>query len=156
AKHWVACGQCDCTYYHNTYQLDFPVVGALIAPRPLLMVGARKDWVFPPNGYHEAYRRTKRIYDLSAEAGASGERIREVDDDGDPTDAPLFLREARSWIQRWLRGDASPLPPETDSPPRETAEALACLNGTPKDAINFRIHNQFTAPVSLKEPDSAA
>ena len=156
AKHWVARGQCDCIYYHNTYQLDFPVVGALIAPRPLLMVSARKDSIFPPDGYHEAYRRAKKIYDLYAGAGTNGERIREVDDDVEHTDAPLFLREARSWMQRWLKKDATPLPPGTDSPPRETAEALACLNRPPKDAVNFRIHNQFTSPVSLKEPDTTA
>ena len=30
AAHWVAAGQCDCIYYHNTYLTDFPIVGALI------------------------------------------------------------------------------------------------------------------------------
>jgi dienelactone hydrolase len=38
AQNWLAKGQCDCIYYHNTYRLDFPIVGALIAPRPLLIL----------------------------------------------------------------------------------------------------------------------
>ena len=37
AEHWLASGQCDCIYYHNTYLWDFPIVAALIAPRPLLI-----------------------------------------------------------------------------------------------------------------------
>src|SRR5262249_42100956 len=127
AKDWVARGQCDCIYYHNTYQLDFPVVGALIAPRPLLMVSARKDWVFPPDGYHEAYRLTKKVYDLYSESATGGDRIREVDDDVEHTDAPFFLREARSWMQRWLKGDASPISSGNDKQSKESAEALACL-----------------------------
>src|SRR5262249_24356278 len=149
AKHWFAKGQCDCIYYHNTYQLDFPAVGALIAPRPLLILSARKDWVFPPDGYREVYRRAKTIYDLYAKAGTRGERVREVDDDVGHTDAPLFVKEARSWMQRWVKGDTSPLPPEADSPAKETAEALACLTELPKDAINVRIHKRLTAPASL-------
>ncbi len=42
AAHWLASGQCDCIYYHNTYQWDFPAVAALIAPRPLLILSGQK------------------------------------------------------------------------------------------------------------------
>src|SRR5262245_55009383 len=156
AKHWVAHGQCDCIYYHNTYQQDFPVVAALIAPRPLLICSARKDWVFPPDGYHEAFRQANKIYDLYAQAGTEGERIREVDDDVEHTDAPLFVREARTWLQRWIKGDTSPLPAEAKSPPKESAMDLACLTKLPMDAVNFRVHKQFTRPTSLKQPESTA
>ena len=116
AEHWVARGQCDCIYYHNTYLLDFPVVGALIAPRPLLIFSGRKDSIFPPDGYHEVYRRAQEDLRSLRRGGTNGERIREVDDDVEHTDAPLFLREARSWMQRWLKKDAAPLPPEDRQP----------------------------------------
>src|ERR1041385_2465158 len=79
ASHWIASGQCDCIYYHNTYGWDFPVLGALIAPRPLLMISGRKDTIFPPDGYHAAFQKAKRIYDLYA--GGDSDRIREFDDD---------------------------------------------------------------------------
>src|SRR6266513_4054157 len=79
AEHWVARGQCDCIYYHNTYLWDFPMLGALIAPRPLLILSGQKDSIFPPDGYHEVFERSKRIYQLYA--GAGSDRIREVDDD---------------------------------------------------------------------------
>ena len=42
AEHWVARGQCDCIYYLNSYRWDFPIVAALIAPRPLLILWLRR------------------------------------------------------------------------------------------------------------------
>src|SRR6185369_3713497 len=131
AAHWIASGQCDCIYYHNTHLMDFPMVGALIAPRPLLMISGQKDTIFPPDGYHEVFQRTKRIYELYAAANVA--RIQEVDDDVGHSDPPLFLREARQWMQRWLKGDPAPLREETNSPPKETAEDLACLATLPED-----------------------
>src|SRR5439155_14923114 len=77
-------------------------------------------------------------------------------DNVEHSDPPLFLREARQWMQRWLKGDATPLPEETNSPPKETAEDLACLARLPDDAVNYRIQHQFTVPVSLKRPASQA
>ncbi len=155
AAHWIASGQCDCIYYHNTYLWDFPIVGALIAPRPLLIISGQKDTIFPPDGYHEVFQRTKRIYNFYA--GADSGRIREVDDNVGHSDPPLFLREARQWMQRWLKGDPKPLPLETNAPPNETAGDLACLATLPAEAINYKIHNQFTVSVTLaKMPSKTA
>ncbi len=148
AAHWVARGQCDCIYFHNTYAWDFPIVAALIAPRPLLMISGQKDTIFPPDGYHQVFQRARKVYDLYA--GNDSERIRELDDSVEHSDPPLFLREARQWMQRWLKGDATPLPEATNSPPKERAEDLACLSHVPADAINFKVQNQFVATASRK------
>lgn len=154
AGQWLASGQCDCIYYHNTYLQDFPAVAALIAPRPLLILSGRKDTIFPPDGYHEAFRRVRRIYDLYA--GAASDRVRELDDDVPHSDPPLFLREARQWMRRWLKGDPAPLPLETNGVPAEDPVALACLDRLPADAANFRIQNEFTAQAPLRDPGSRA
>jgi cephalosporin-C deacetylase-like acetyl esterase len=154
AAKWLASGQCDCIYYHNTYAQDFPMVGALIAPRPLLMISGRQDSIFPPDGYHEVFQRTHRLFDLYA--GGSSDRIREVDDNVGHSDPPLFLREARQWMQRWLKDDATPLTLETNRPPLETAEDLACLTQLPAAAANYRIQNQFVATAALKLPATQA
>ena len=110
------------------------------------------DTIFPPDGYHAVYQRTKRVYDLYA--GGDSDRIREVDDQVGHSDPPRFLREARQWMQRWLKGDPAPLPEETTTSVKEKPEDLACLLQLPADAINYRIADQFAAPVSLKEPAS--
>ena len=41
-------GNCDCIFFHNTFQADLPAAGALIAPRPLKIINATRDVVFPP------------------------------------------------------------------------------------------------------------
>ncbi len=146
AAHWRADGQCDCIYYHNTFLWDFPGVGALIAPRPLLMMSGRKDLDFPPDGYHEVFRRSKRVYDLYQ----AGDSVGEVDDDVGHTDAPLFRQEAHRWMWRWLRASTEPFPEGAVSPNLETAEDLACLAQVPFDAVNFKIQNSLTKPVSMQ------
>src|SRR5678815_5821915 len=116
------------------------MVAALIAPRPLLIISGRKDLDFPPDGYHEVFRRSKQIYDLYG--GGDSDRIREVDDEVGHSDPPQFLREARQWMRRWLQHESAPLSLETNSLQKETAEDLACLNERPPpDALNYRIHN---------------
>jgi cephalosporin-C deacetylase-like acetyl esterase len=156
AEHWLARGQCDCIYYNNTYMWDFPMVAALIAPRPLLILSGQRDTIFPPDGYHPVFERAKRIYDLYAGPDAPSPRIREVDDDVAHSDPPLFLREARQWMQRWLRGELGGPPLETNNPPKEPAKELACLAKLPPDAANYRIQDEFTGAVTLKQPASRA
>jgi len=149
AANWVASGQCDCIYFHNTYMEDFPIVGALIAPRPLIMLSGRRDPDFPPDGYHEVFSKVKRIYDFYSEKTAGPERVREVDADVGHTDAPLFLKEARQWMHRWLRKsnyqDDAPDPGQ-----KERAEDLACLPKVPGDAVNYQIHNLLIPVATLK------
>ena len=155
ADHWLASGQCDCIYYINTYAWDFPLLGALIAPRPLVILSGRKDSIFPPDGYHAVYQRAKKVYDLYA--GGNSERIREVDDDVPHSDSPLLLAEARQWMQRWLRNDLSPVALETQPVrPAEKPADLACLTAPPADAINDRIHDQFVALPRPAMPRSGA
>ena len=152
ASGWRASGQCDCIYFHNAYGWEFPMVAALIAPRPLLIISGRQDLDFPPDGYHDVFKRSKQVYDFYA--GGDSDRIREVDDDVGHSDPPQFLREARQWMRRWLQNESTPLDAESDVPPRETAENLACLRQAPSDAINYRIQDQLTSPVTLQKPRS--
>jgi cephalosporin-C deacetylase-like acetyl esterase len=146
ALHWVASGQCDCIYFHNTYLVDFPIVGALIAPRPLIMCSGRKDPDFPPDGYHEVFQRVKKIYDLYTGGKVEPALVREVDDDVGHTDAPLFSREVRQWMGRWLNHPTGSF--DAAAVQAETPETLACLAKLPTDAVNYKIHNLFipTAP----------
>jgi len=150
AAHWLASGQCDCIYYHNTYGWDFPVVAALIAPRPLLITSGQRDTIFPPDGYHEVFERGRRIYGFLGAA----DRIREVDDDVGHSDPPLFLNASRQWMRRWLQGDPSPVT-GTNLPPGIESGDLAVLKRLPADAANFRIQHELTPRAKLQIPPSA-
>ena len=157
AKHWRASGQCDCIYYHNTFLTDLSIVAALIAPRPLLICSGQLDEDFPPDGYHEVFQRGKRIYGLyagvDAESGLS--RIKEVDEAVGHTDSPLFRRETRQWMNRWLRDDSDPLkivPNPTEKP--SSPEDLACLTRLPENAINYRIDELFIPTSKPARPET--
>ncbi len=154
AKDWVAAGQCDCIYVHNMFSQDFPVVAALIAPRPLLICSGQRDGIFPPDGYHAVFQQAKRIYDLHG-AADEAPRIKEVDDDVPHTDAPLFRQQTRQWMNRWLKNDLTPLEivPNPEAGP-EPGEVLACLKDLPPDAINYRIHRQFAPVADLTASDN--
>lgn len=149
AAHGLASGQCDCIYYHNAHGWDFPVVAALIAPRPLLITSGRRDTIFPPDGYHEVFQRAQRIYGLMG----APDRIREVDDDVGHSDPPLFLNASREWMNRWLKNDSGPVT-DVFTPPSIAPESLAVLKELPADAANYRIQHELTSPVRLQTPRS--
>ena len=155
AAHWLALGQCDCIFMHNTFFQDLTTVAALIAPRPLLILSGMKDSLFPPDGYHEVFRQAKRLYHLYGKS----ECIKEVDEDVGHADTLLFRNEAREWMNRWLR-DAPPSlevePTQNHNQFREPAEALSCLSRLPENAVNYRIHESFIASAEFQTPASLA
>ncbi len=128
---------CDCMYFPNTYQLDFPVLAALIAPRPLKILSAMRDPMFPPAGYHDVYRRGRQIYDLYD----AGDRIAEFDEDVEHRDTPAFRKNAYGWINRWLKNDSVPF--VENEVRAEEARTLTVLNGPPAGSINDSIHKTF-------------
>ncbi|MHB8655636.1 MAG: alpha/beta hydrolase family protein [Terriglobia bacterium] len=140
---------CDCIYYPNIFQEDFSIVGALIAPRPLKIISARRDVMFPPAGYNAIYEKLRTIYALY---GAE-EKIEAFDQDtGHGDNVPLRAQSA-TWIQRWLKGDQSPYE-DGQFVPTPGAQ-LACLFRPPADAVNYRIHNQFIPVATPREWKSA-
>ena len=150
--------QCDCTFYPNVYQIDFPEVLALIAPRPLLILGGRKDPIFPPAGFREAFKRTSRIYDLYQDAGNYKSKIKLVESCKGHTDPPNFLSETHNWMCKWLRDfDKYNSPIEVQSPKPESSKLLRCSFTFPQTEINSIIHdhwiqtNPINIPISLEE-----
>jgi cephalosporin-C deacetylase-like acetyl esterase len=128
---------CDCMYFPNTFQLDFPVLGALIAPRPLKAIGAKRDVMFPPAGYHAVYRKVRPVYEMLGAAG----KLEEFDYETEHKDILPFRKEANEWIGRWLKDDSTPF--EEGEIHREDGATLAVLDRVPADAINDDIQNVF-------------
>jgi hypothetical protein len=48
----------------NTYRWDYPMVAALVAPRPLLISNTDKDRIFPLDGVVDVHSKVRRIYEL--------------------------------------------------------------------------------------------
>jgi cephalosporin-C deacetylase-like acetyl esterase len=141
---------CDCIYFMNTFQVDLPSVGALIAPRPFMMLSARRDPSFPVAGYKEAFQRTLPIYKLYGAA----DKIAEYDHDAPHADLPPFRKEADEWLNRWLKKDTTPF--DEGIIQRETPETLTVLSDRPANAINDQIHRRFIVPAKLEPQKSLA
>ncbi|MFK5974289.1 MAG: alpha/beta hydrolase family protein [Flavobacteriaceae bacterium] len=54
--------QCDCMRPINTYQRDFSDIGALIAPRPLLIAAPDRDALFAIESVRKLYTDVKKVY----------------------------------------------------------------------------------------------
>ena len=57
-------GHCDCMFMFNTHQWDYPVVAALVAPRPLLISNTDRDSIFPLDGVYRTFTKVRKIYEL--------------------------------------------------------------------------------------------
>jgi len=57
-------GHCDCMFWINNYLWDLADVGALIAPRPLLIASATRDWIFDIESVRLIYRKLRRLYEV--------------------------------------------------------------------------------------------
>jgi dienelactone hydrolase len=57
-------GHCDCMYMVNTFQWDYPLVAALVAPRPLLISNTDRDSIFPLDGVVRLHAKVRKIYQL--------------------------------------------------------------------------------------------
>ncbi len=139
---------CDCIYFWNTCQLDLPIVAALIAPRPLMIINAGKDVMFPPAGYLPVTESLRPVY---AWYGAPDK----LADFALPTghvDTPPYREAANQWINRWLRNDTSPY--DESGIEKEDVSRLAVLDRYPANAINEGIHRFFVPSHKLREHKS--
>jgi cephalosporin-C deacetylase-like acetyl esterase len=136
---------CDCIYFWNTYQLDLPIVGALIAPRPLKFVNASRDGAFPPAGYEPVHQCLRTVYGWYG----APEKLDAFADETGHVDTPVYRKAANEWLNRWLRNDRTPFAEEDIK--REDASRLTVLDRYPADAVNEGVHRSFIPAHELRE-----
>lgn len=136
-------GHCDCMFMVNTYRWDFPLVAALVAPRPLLISNTDKDSLFPLEGVVDVHARTRRIYRLLGAEDRLGLQITE----GPHKDTQELHTHAFRWFNRFLRDtdELIRIPAEKVFPP----QALRVFDQLPQDERVTTIHESF---VPAKDP----
>lgn len=135
---------CDCMYPVNFAKQDLIHLGALIAPRPLMMAHGRQDPLFPVAGYEEFEAAIGALYS----SYGVPERFQNVVVESGHEDSDFLRAEAVRWLDRWiLRRE----PRDVDTRFKEIAPAkLAVFAGQPpENARNFRAHEFF---VDAPEP----
>lgn len=139
-------GHCDCMFMVNTYQWDYPMVAALMAPRPLLISNTDNDRIFPLDGVYRTFLKTREVY-----------RLLDAEDDvslhitsGPHKDTQELRVHAFRWFNHYLKGDDDLIykPAEKFFKPQD----LQVFNaGLPEDEVNTQISHSFVPTASKHE-----
>lgn len=148
-------GHCDCMFMVNTFRWDFPLVTALIAPRPLMILNTDKDGIFPLDGVVDVYQKTRSVY----EAMGAGDRIGFACYEGPHKDTQPLRVPAFHWFERHFKGiEIGDEIADTTAPKRFEATELKVLKEIPGNERNTFIDDYFTkrTPESPALPESKA
>lgn len=138
-------GHCDCMYMVNTYRWDYPMVAALVAPRPLLISNTDKDRIFPLDGVVDVYTRTKKIYQLYDADDKLGLHITE----GPHKDTQELRVHAFRWLNHYLRDDDSLI--TSAATPLFDQKDLKVFRVLPSDEKVTSIHETFVPTVGTDD-----
>ncbi len=144
-------GHCDCMYMVNTYRWDYPMVAALVAPRPLLLSNTDRDGIFPLDGVVRTYNQVRKIYELYG----AREKLGLLITAGPHKDTQQLRVPAFHWFNKYLKGEDPPI----DVPAEKlfTPEQLKVFKDLPADSVNAEIQETFTvAAAPAKVPGSMA
>ena len=143
-------GHCDCMYHVNTYRWDFPMVAALVAPRPLMIGNTDDDRIFPKDGVDRLREATGRIYALYGKP----ENLALTMTGGGHADTPELREAAFQWMNKHLKGKESPV--EDDGAKPFTPQQVKVFETLPADSINAEIDETFVPMAAEpKAPESA-
>lgn len=93
-------GHCDCMYHVNTYEWDLADVGALIAPRALLISSPDRDGIYSIASIRECYSRIRQVYDLLGVP----DQVDLVETPGPHGYHPISRKAIFAWFLRHLAG----------------------------------------------------
>lgn len=130
-------GHCDCMYFVNTYRWDYPLLAALVAPRPLLIGNTDSDGIFPLDGVVRTFEKARGVYRLHKAADKIGVAITS----GPHRDTQELQLPAFRWFNRHLKKDESLVrePAEKLFEP----EQLRVFQTLPPDQKNTTIQETF-------------
>jgi dienelactone hydrolase len=138
-------GHCDCMFTVNTYGWDYPLVAALIAPRPLLICNSDSDTIFPLDGVVRLHSKVRRIYELHKAADKLGLVITPgPHKDTQDLQVPVFR-----WFNRHLKGDEPLI--EMAATKLFQPQDLQVFAKLPSESINTNIHHSFVAAAKAIE-----
>lgn len=143
-------GHCDCMFLYNTYQWPWTRVLNLAAPRPLLFTNSDADAIFPMTGNERTIARLRKFYAMLGKP----EHVDAFVTPGPHKDVPPLRIAAFGWINRFLKGDTSPVSEPEKYPTIEGKELRAFPDELPKDEINTKIDQLFIPKAEVAVPDT--
>src|SRR4051812_23694243 len=136
----VVNGHCDCLFMINSFQWPWTYIAALIAPRPMLFENSGHDTIFPMNGNDRIRARLEKLYGFYTNRT---DRLFDIGvTPGGHDDKPELRLMAYRWINRFLKGDVSPVT-EPDLPKIDGTKLRVFPDDFPPDEINTKIDETF-------------
>lgn len=140
-------GHCDCMWWINTGRWDLADVGALIAPRPLLIASSNRDPIFTIASIREVHSQLEGLYRTLG----SPENLRLVETPGGHGYHPRSRTAIFSWFVKHLQGRDVPREAVGDldeSPEKlESEETLRVfVQGLPPENRVRVIHEELIPP----------
>jgi cephalosporin-C deacetylase-like acetyl esterase len=150
-------GHCDCMWWINTALWDLADIGALIAPRPLLIASANQDGIFPIESIRKVHAQLDKLYKTLDKA----ENLRFVETPGGHSYHERSRTAIVSWFLHHLTG--KDVPPaevgdiELDKGRLESEDTLRVyVNGAPAGNRALTIQDEFITLASPPNVTSAA
>ncbi len=144
-------GHCDCMFMVNTYQWDYPLVAALMAPRPLLISNTDNDRIFPLDGVYRTFLKTRQVYELLDAADKVSLHVTS----GPHKDTQELRVHAFRWFNHYLKGndDLIRVPAEKFFEPEDLR---VFKKSYPEDQRNTKISHSFVPLAEAVEvPDTS-
>ena len=145
-------GHCDCMWWINTALWDLADVGALIAPRPLLIASANQDGIFPIDSIRNVHAQLDKLYKTLDKT----ENLRFVETPGGHSYHERSRTAIFSWFLHHLMG--KDVPPadvgdiELDERKLETEDTLRVYtNGAPAGNRALTIQDEFITVASAPD-----
>ena len=138
-------GHCDCMFMVNTYRWDYPLVAAMVAPRPLMISNSDQDRIFPLDGVVRTNEEVRKIYELYK----AGDDLGLLITPGPHKDTQELRVPAFRWFNKYLKGQEVPI--DIPAEPFFEPEQLKVFKELPKDQLNTTIHETFVAKAPAPE-----
>jgi len=135
---------CDCMMPINTYLIDFPAIGALIAPRPFMIVSTQEDPLYEIESARQCHQYVETIYDLY---GAE-DSLYFVEAPGrhgynEETRPQIFQFFLKHLMGKELSLEETGDVDESDSVQLSEDDLRVYVNGAPADDITTSIQDSF-------------
>ena len=98
-------GHCDCAFWINYYRWCWPDIGALIAPRALLIASGSEDILWRPKGYRDVALRIRHQY-AALGADAKFDLVEDLTPHGY---TPKLRSAIFTWFNTHLKNDPTPV-----------------------------------------------
>ncbi len=137
-------GHCDCAVWMNYYQWDWPQIGALIAPRPLLVSAGSDDPIWRPWGYRMTVNRIRETYEM---LGVE-DRVGLIDEIVGHASTPRNRMEVLRWFNLHLKDIDEPVTEDASQEVEPEENLLVFPEGVerPEDEMP-RVHEIILPPV---------